>query len=178
MPLTRRTAVVVGHSVGGLLLPYVVRRVPERVAQLVYVSAVVPPHGMSVLDHLDPEVRAVVGATVEGGRQRPAAEQVVPFMCSDLDEADTALVARSLVDEAAALLLEPVDLSGVEGVASTYVLLRQDRANPLERQREAIDALGQPDEVQIDAGHMVMMSRPEALAAVLRAVAAQPEGVS
>jgi pimeloyl-ACP methyl ester carboxylesterase len=44
--------VLAGHSLGGATIAEVARRAPARVARLVYVSAVVPAEGGSVLDML------------------------------------------------------------------------------------------------------------------------------
>jgi pimeloyl-ACP methyl ester carboxylesterase len=53
-----REVVLVGHSGGGMAITGVADRMPERLAHLVYVDAVVPEDGQSVLDLLGPEVAA------------------------------------------------------------------------------------------------------------------------
>src|SRR5215475_8528476 len=42
--------VLVGHSMGGLTIGELARRVPERIAHLVFVSCLVPPEGGSIID--------------------------------------------------------------------------------------------------------------------------------
>src|SRR5215218_3749420 len=51
--------VLVGHSYGGMVITGVADRVPERLAQLVYLDAEVPMDGQSEFDLLPPEERAV-----------------------------------------------------------------------------------------------------------------------
>ena len=51
--------VLVGHSYGGVVITGVADRVPERLAQLVYLDAEVPMDGQSEFDLLPPEERAV-----------------------------------------------------------------------------------------------------------------------
>jgi pimeloyl-ACP methyl ester carboxylesterase len=50
--------VLVGHSYGGMVITGVADRIPERLAQLVYLDAEVPMDGQSELDLLPPDERA------------------------------------------------------------------------------------------------------------------------
>jgi pimeloyl-ACP methyl ester carboxylesterase len=53
-----REVILVGHSYGGMVITGVAERVPERLAQLVYLDAFVPEDGQSLADILGPEIRA------------------------------------------------------------------------------------------------------------------------
>jgi pimeloyl-ACP methyl ester carboxylesterase len=57
-----RDVVLIGHSYGGMVATGVADRVPERIAQLVYLDAFVPRDGASLLDLQPPEVRARIEA--------------------------------------------------------------------------------------------------------------------
>src|SRR5215472_839516 len=50
--------ILVGHSYGGLVITGVAERVPERLAQLVYLDALVPLDGQSGWDVTDPALKA------------------------------------------------------------------------------------------------------------------------
>jgi len=50
--------VLVGHSYGGLVITAVAERIPERIAQLVYLDALVPEDGQCHMDMLGPEITA------------------------------------------------------------------------------------------------------------------------
>jgi pimeloyl-ACP methyl ester carboxylesterase len=60
--------VLVGHSYGGMVATGVADRVPERIAQLVYVDAFVPDHGQSLHDLVPERHRALQleGAAARG----------------------------------------------------------------------------------------------------------------
>jgi pimeloyl-ACP methyl ester carboxylesterase len=163
--------ILVGHSLAGVTLSGVVAQARERIKRVVFVSAVIPPQGTSVLDNIDPSVRAAVEESLRGGiyTQDPAA--IEPFLCNDLDEDGTAFVMDHIVPDAAGLLLEPVDLSGLGDVPRTYVRLTRDQTYPPELQARAIAAIAPADEVEVDAGHMVMVGRPRALADLLNQLA-------
>ena len=53
--------VLVGHSYGGMVVTGVAERVPERIARLVYLDALVPNDGESVADLVGPEAASQWG---------------------------------------------------------------------------------------------------------------------
>ena len=163
--------VLVGHSLAGVTLPGVVARTRERIKRVVFVSAVIPPQGTSVLENIDASVRSAVEESLSGGIYSQDPATIAPFLCNDLDAEGTAFVLEHIVDDAAGLLLEPVDLSGLGDVPRTYVRLAQDQTYPPELQAKAVAAIAPTEERQLDAGHMVMVGQPHALADLLNQLA-------
>jgi pimeloyl-ACP methyl ester carboxylesterase len=166
--------VLVGHSMGGLTVAHVLNVVAERVRQVVLVSCTVPPHGSSVVGNIDPDVRASVLAGSGGGVFRLDEATATDILCNDMDDEQRSFALAGMVDEATAVLDEPVDLTGLwSDVPATYVRLSADKTLPPDQQSASIAAIRASGkdvtEVEIDAGHMVMISKPAALAAVLNA---------
>ena len=162
--------VLVGHSFAGVTVPRVLDAVPDRIRAVVLVSAVVPPDGTRVLDQIDPDVRVAVAESLAGGiySQGPDAARVM--LCNDMDDVTAGSALARLVDDSAALLSEPVDLAGyARDVPRTYVRLSRDQCYPAELQERSVKLLDAEVEV-LDAGHLVMISAPESLAALLRRV--------
>jgi pimeloyl-ACP methyl ester carboxylesterase len=162
--------VVAGHSLGGATIAEVARRAPDRVAHVVYISAVVPEEGGTVLDMLPPELieRTATGLT----------DEVVPDMfCSDMDETQARFVLDHVGTEVLEVLTEPVTRAGTpSAMPTTFVRLARDNALPpatqdgcIARLRHEVDVVGV---IEIDAGHDVMISAPAALAAALDAISA------
>ena len=79
-------AVLVGHSLAGVTLPRVVAQVRERIKRVVFVSAVISPHGTSVLENIDASVRSAVEDSLGGGIYSQDPSAIAPFLCNDLDE--------------------------------------------------------------------------------------------
>ena len=76
-----------GHSLAGLTICEVARHSPERVAHLVFVSALVPPEGMNAVDAMPPElIERVAGGLTE--------EIVVDMFCNDLDAGHNVMISR------------------------------------------------------------------------------------
>ncbi len=162
--------VLAGHSLGGATIADVARRAPDRVAHLVYVSAVVPEEGGSILDMLPAEL---LERTAEGLFE----EAVREMFCTGMDEEQTRFVLDNVGTEVVGVLTEAVSRTGTpRTMPVTFVRLARDNALPpatqdacIARLRRQFDAV---DVIDLDAGHDVMISEPTALAAVLDKVAA------
>lgn len=162
--------VLVGHSLGGATIAEVARRAPDRVAHLVYVSAVVPEDGGTVLEMLPPELLT----RMAGGLTEDVVREVFG---NDMDEDQIGFVLDHVGTEVFGVLTETVIRKGTPpGLPVTYVRLARDNALPPAVQDGCIARLRQESEavavVDLDAGHDVMISRPDQLAAVLDAIAA------
>lgn len=162
--------VLVGHSLAGVVLPAAAAALGGRVACLVFVSAAVPPDGGSVLDSTSAELRRTVMDTLVEGVYRPEGPEAARYLCNDMDDEATAFTLSCRVDESIRLLSEPVDLAAVSSVPCVYVRLTRDITLKPSAQEAAIAALGSPRVVDLEAGHMGMISRPVALAHIIEAV--------
>jgi pimeloyl-ACP methyl ester carboxylesterase len=165
-----REVVLVGHSFAGVTVPLVLGLIPDRIRHVVLVSAVVPADRSRVLDQIDPGVRELVEQSIVGGIYRQTREGAAAMLCNDMDEATANSTLNRLSDDSAALLSEPVDLSGYRlQIPLTYIHLTRDQVYVEELQQRSIALLG-ADVIDLDTGHMAMISAPERLAAVLNAI--------
>jgi pimeloyl-ACP methyl ester carboxylesterase len=165
---------LVGHSMAGLTLPRVAALVPERLNRLVFISCAVPPSGVSLLEvlgGLSPGAQEVVArlgedAVDDGGSLHPAL--ATAMFCNDMDADQVASTLRRMGPESLAVLAEPSDLYGLSyPIPRTYVRLLRDASIELDTQNEMIANLGETEVVDLDAGHMAMISRPKALADII-----------
>jgi len=113
--------VLAGHSLGGATIAEVTRRAPDRVAHVVYVSAVVPEEGGTVLGMLPPEIfeRAANGLTDD---------LVRGMFCTDMDEDQTRFVLDHIGTEVLGVMTDPVTRIGT---ASAMPTTRAFRASPM-----------------------------------------------
>ena len=101
------------------------------------------------------------------------------MFCNDMTEEQTQLVLSRTGTEAAAVFGETISRVGIPpDLPKTYVRLLRDQALTPSDQDAAIAALrdspgGTVDVVDLDTGHDVMISAPEALAAVLSGFSAR-----
>jgi pimeloyl-ACP methyl ester carboxylesterase len=163
-----RDVVLVGHSMAGITMPGVAERIPDRLARLVFVACTVPADGERIVDTLDPEIRAIAEQNAprpEGGKLDDAT--ATALFCNDMTDEQIRWTLARMVPEANQLTLEPVSLKGLANpIPRTWIRTMHDIVVPPDRQAQfALHA--DAEVVDLDAAHMAMISRPEALAAVL-----------
>ena len=112
--------VLVGNSSAGKVITGVADRVPERIAQLVYLDAFVPADGQGIVDMLPPDRRQTVEALVQAEgdgwlwpRFSPAPwEEIARTSWEIVDEADLAWVLPRLCPTPFGHFTEPTPVRG------------------------------------------------------------------
>ncbi|SEJ88905.1 alpha/beta fold hydrolase [Paraburkholderia diazotrophica] len=164
-------AVLVGHSMGGSVICTVAALAPERVERLVFVSAPIAPHGMSNIEAMTPEIKTVLSRSRDAGdivQQKPPKDFTRYLFCNDMSTELADATCELVVADSIAPLLEPVPFAGVTpAISRTFIKLARDVSFSPDAQDRTIATLQAIDVVEIDAGHMVMLSNPEAIARVL-----------
>jgi pimeloyl-ACP methyl ester carboxylesterase len=164
---------LVGHSLAGITLPRVAGLIPQRLRQLVFVSASVPPEGVSVLDVLGTlsstvaEVAAQIGDAVVDERGVLHPDFAAAMFCNDMDDATKAWTLARMTPEVMGVIATPMTLAGLGSVPRTYVRLLQDQSLTLDAQDRMIATLEPCAVVDLDVAHMAMISAPTHLAALL-----------
>ena len=165
--------VLVGHSQAGTVLPRMAEACALRLKRLVHVAAVAPPPGHSVL-YTSPQ-----GSPEGSVPPDPAGmgDFLRGLFCNDMGAAQAdAFMARLGHD---AWPPQSYAETGwryehLDGIPATYIHCLRDATVSPARQDEFATRLRVDEVVRIDAGHQVMNTRPEALAEVLLALAADP----
>lgn len=169
--------VLAGHSLAGCSMPAIIGRLEGRVRHALFIACTVPEHGSSAFDTLDPEIQQMIQ-----GREATGAVEPRPMdggiarlvLGNDLTEEQIAWCLERLVAEAPPLTTQPVDLSPLRNVPSTWLRTLQDLiVNPDKQLRFARNVGEGCEVVDMDAGHMCMVSQPVATAEVLNQLAAR-----
>lgn len=169
-------AIVVGHSMGGVVIPKVAELIQARVRRLVFVAAVVLPDGGSLLTtHLPPAAGAVLRGLARAGAgaaQYPALMEWSRWL-GDLAPGDprvTGTLTR-LTPQPLRPWRERVDMRRFYAmrVPATYVRCLADAAVPPARAAEYAARLGVTP-IDLDCAHSPMLSAPAALARILTSV--------
>jgi pimeloyl-ACP methyl ester carboxylesterase len=161
--------VLVGHSFGGAVITGVADRIPERIARLVYLDAVVPLNGQSALSTLPADTQAIRLRTA----QATPAGLIIPLPTETMFDLplgpDRDWVARRITPHPLAAYTDPIVLSHSVGNGRPRVYIRC--TNPVYPavvpSYERIKAEGGWTLVDIATGHDAMVSAPEALADIL-----------
>ncbi|HET7342335.1 MAG TPA: alpha/beta fold hydrolase [Methylomirabilota bacterium] len=166
-------AIVVGHSMAGVVIPRVAELIPARVERLVFLAAVVLPHGESLLQaHLTPAAAQMMrglAAAGDGAVQCPALFEWSRWM-SDLPLGDPRVseALPRLTPQPLEPLGQPVDMRSFAAlrVPRAYIRCLRDAAIPPARAAEYAARLGVTP-IDLDCAHNPMLSAVDALATIL-----------
>lgn len=164
--------VLVGHSMGGVVVTGAAERVPERLARLVYVCAFLPASGQSLLDlaRSDDESRLMRHLVIDEqkGTHHVDGAGARDAFYHDCPDDDVAFACERLVPEPLAVVATPV-VSSAERfgrVARHYLECTEDRALGPSLQRRMHAA--QPCRVtRLASSHSPFFAQPDALARAL-----------
>ena len=168
--------VLVGHSAAGMSMAGVTERVGDRLRRLVFVSCMVPEHGKTGMDMFDDTMHAAVKDIPQEHVSNVLPESVSRWwFANDMDDEQFQFMQWCMGPEALRTTRAPVDLTGYRHpVPRTWVRLLKDNALSLEQQARFAANAGIEEVVDLDAGHMAMISRPAELAAILNELARRP----
>ncbi|WP_328916309.1 MULTISPECIES: alpha/beta fold hydrolase [unclassified Streptomyces] len=166
--------VLVGHSYAGMVISGVANEVPDRIAHLVYVDAMVPSDGDSALDVI-PRTRRMIDAAADSDtpwRIPPLPEMPAPVgLFGVTDPQDTAWLRTMLSDESVRCFLEPVRLDNpaVDAISRTYI--HCVGSAPVDVTRRPVPEVrpgGAASQVwELRSGHDCMVTVPDALTDLL-----------
>jgi pimeloyl-ACP methyl ester carboxylesterase len=167
-------AVLVGHSMGGMVITHAASRSPERVARLVYVAAFLPGNGQSLKELTElPEGQGdgvqdnmVVTGEPPVGHLTPEAARSVFYGCSTDEQAAWAL--GHLGGQPLAPFLAPVSRSAaVDALPRSYVLCTADRSLLPTLQRRMIAEHPCAEVTELDTDHSPWVSATDQLVTAL-----------
>jgi pimeloyl-ACP methyl ester carboxylesterase len=166
--------VLVGHSYAGLVITAVADRVPERIAQLVYLDAMVPVDGENAGDVM-PITQVLIdlaAKTAEPWRIPPLPELPPPGgLFGVSDPGDVAWLRTMLGDHPLRCLTEPVRLTNPAATAIPRTHIHCEGSKPEGFERRPVPAVqpnGTPAQVwELTAGHDCMITVPGELAGLL-----------
>jgi pimeloyl-ACP methyl ester carboxylesterase len=165
--------VLVGHSFGGIAISGVADRMPERLRHLVYLDALLLPHGQTALGQVPADVAAArvqAAQASSGGLSLPAPPAAAFGLLRD---EDIAAVQARLTPHPMATYTSPLNLQHelANGVPCTYIVCTQPMYATLAGSRDLAQSLGWPRR-EIATGHDAIVSAPAELAALLLDIAA------
>lgn len=161
--------VLVGHSYAGMVISGVADRLPERIAHLVFLDAMVPEDGETAVDVL-PVTKQLVDLAVDGWRVPPMPEQPPPLgLFGVTDPGDVAWLRDMLSDHPVRCLTEPVRLDNPAARAIPRTHIHCVAGRPEGITRRPVPAGERIRELR--TGHDCMVTTPVELATLLRETA-------
>ena len=164
--------VLVGHSWAGVVISQA--GVDDKVKALVYVAAFAPPKGASINDLGKGNPPAPWLAELQrdsAGYLRLSDAAVAKHFAQDLSEQDISVIAATQGPAFSGIFDEKITEAAYETKPSWYVVASKDGMIPPDAQRAMASAI-KAKTTELEASHVVMLSKPEGVAAVILNAAA------
>lgn len=155
--------ILVGHSYGGMVIAGVAGRLASRIAHVVYLDAFLPDDGKALKDY------APVPPTRADGWRVPPPGPATSWGVSNAS--DVRWMERRLGDQPLATFTQPLPASSVRVPDANQAFVRCTQAPFFADAARRAKARGFESRELLVGGHDVMISAPDALAALLRALA-------
>lgn len=166
--------VLVGHSMGGVVIPRVAERETERVRRVVWLAAVVTRDGENLLEAVPPSPWISRAVTIEAdGTARTDRELILDAIIQDGTPEQRRFVGERHRPYPRAALVEPGRLSAFLGLGlpTGYIVAAGDRTIEPALARRFADRLPGCRRAEVPGSHDCMVTRPAEVAATLEAMA-------
>lgn len=180
--LTRRPepAILVGYSMGGVMITQAAANCPEHVASLVFVCAFMPSNGQSLLDltHLPEGAGDKIQANIVIEGDPPVAvlseEATAAAVYNDCTSEQVAWAVAKRRPQPVAPFATPVEIDDAKlaAIPRYFAVTLRDQAMPLPLQRRMIREHPCERVFELDADHAPFLSATDALVSALVEVAA------
>ncbi len=163
--------IIVGHSMGGMMLPGVVTKLgAARVREMIFAAAFLPPEGTSIVDGSPWLIARVARRIAKKNVPTETPKWLARFVfLNGVHSHRRRFMTGKLYAESLRILAENVSRRGMpDDIPRTWILTRRDRAIAPKVQRKYIEALGGVQTlIEMDTCHCMMISEPERLASIL-----------
>ncbi|MHC0441632.1 alpha/beta fold hydrolase [Flavobacterium sp. 3-210] len=171
--------ILVGHSLGGMIISSVAEAVPAKIEKLVYVAAYLPVSGQTLdeLAHMDPDSQlGVTGNLIfnyNDGTVDVKQDQIVNLFIPDGTSEIQSLVLKNYRTEPLTPFINPVKLTDQNfgSVKKVYIKTLQDRVVSSYLQNKMISAGKVESVYEINTGHSPFLSKPNDLSSILTKIA-------
>lgn len=161
--------ILVGHSMGGVIITQTAEEYPEHIDKLVYLTAFLLDDGEKLLEYAETDDNSVVTANLvvdeKEGYATVAKDAIEDAFYADCSAADVTLSRSLLRPEPLAGLVSPVDTTeeNFGSVPRIYIECLRDQAITLKTQRTMRENLPCEDIRTLDTSHSAFLSAPKAL---------------
>lgn len=164
-------SVLVGHSFGGAVINEMVGICPEKIQQIVYVSALVPLKGERAFDAMGKVDQASYEKAVNFKKDRIVPKEPKTFLLAmDQKIDEKKLPTAPIYSESYAAGADAIQYDDkiFESIPKSYIFTSQDSIVTLEVQKKYTTRTKMKKTTELASGHLPMLSQPHELAEALK----------
>lgn len=165
--------ILIGHSMGGVVISAVAEQIPERIQKLIYVGAFVPKNGQSLLDLANQDKQSILGPSLIPSQDQLTLdvkrENITSIFCQDASKDQQDLMLAKFASEPAIPFTNKAVLtdSRFGKVEKYYIHTLLDHAVGMELQSQMVQAANIVNVFSINTGHSPFLSKGDELANLL-----------
>jgi pimeloyl-ACP methyl ester carboxylesterase len=170
--------ILVGHSLGGMIISAVAEQNPSKIEKLVYLAAYLPSSGQSLLALAGTDVGSALGDSVNkvpiltqnaNGTLDVLHDQIVNIFIQDGSAQIQNLVLQNYRPEPAIPFTNPVTLTAANfgSVEKVYIKTLQDHVVSPNLQNRMIATAGVKTVYQLNTSHSAFLAKPDSVAILL-----------
>jgi len=164
--------VLVGHSMGGVVISAVAEKIPERIKKLVYVGAFLPANGQSLIDLAYQDTQSQLGASLIPSSDQLTLDivhqNIVSIFCQDGSDTIKNLVLSKFRVEPAIPFTNKAVLTATNfgSVDKCYISTLLDHAIGVNLQNQMLAAANISKVYTISTGHCPFLTKPDELVGI------------
>lgn len=166
--------ILVGHSLGGMIISAVAEQNPSKIEKLVYIAAYLPTSGQSLLDLALTDAGSSLGGdgiliTNTDGTFDIKRDQITNIFIQDGSAQIKDLVLQNFRTEPSTPFSNPVTLTAANfgSVEKVYIKTLQDHVVSPSLQNRMISSAGVKTVYQLNTSHSPFLSKPDSVVALL-----------
>lgn len=169
----RTNVVLLGHSMGGIVISQVAEDIPGKIAKLIYLTAFVPNNGDSFISisRKGPEtgISQYLSTDLKSERLIVSAGGVMNNLMEDAPQPLKEYAAKNIKPEPLTPLSNPVKLSSKRfgKLKKSFIFVVNDKAIAYTYQKKMANAAGITETDSLRSGHCPMFSQPAQLAVLI-----------
>jgi pimeloyl-ACP methyl ester carboxylesterase len=169
----RKNVILVGHSLGGIVISQVAEEIPGQIKELVYLAAYLPKTGESLLSLAKQDADSHIGKYLQvdqnTGSASIAKDAIIDIFAADAPARADASILNSFKAEPLAPLATPVTLTAGNfgSVKKVYIHTANDHAVSFPFQQTMVKNGGISKAYTLNSSHTPFISMPDKLAAIL-----------
>jgi pimeloyl-ACP methyl ester carboxylesterase len=169
----KESVILVGHSMGGVVVTAVAEKVPGKIKKLVYIGAFLPANGQSLLDLASQDTQSQLGPSLIPSADQLTLdvkhENITSIFCQDGDAAVKQLVLDNFRLEPAIPFTNRVTLTDANfgKVDKYYIHTLMDHAIGIDLQNRMADAAHITKIFSVNTGHSPFLTQPTEVTKIL-----------
>lgn len=158
--------IIVAHSIGACVGLKVAEHFKKEVKGFIVIASVIPPNGHSFVSSLPFPQRCIMPFILKSLGTKPPQKSLKSELCNDLSDEQTQKIVSEFTPESKALYLTKINYV-LPASNRIYIKLTNDNSMPFTLQTKMAKNLNADKIVEIDSGHLPMVSKPKYLGSVL-----------